>query len=211
MTDISYKGANCVVVQTKQAAVVVDPVVPGQKASRVFERATVQLVTQPQFGKEAPEKQLVFSMPGEYEAADVSIAAFDAASQLDPEKKSVVYKATTSDCSIAVLGHVNPDAFGEDQLEQLGVVDILIIPVGGNGYTIDPHGAVKLTQHISPKIVIPVHYAEDDVAYEMPQLSVEQFIKELGLTPQKEQTLKIKQASQLPETLTVVQLEKTAA
>lgn len=209
MTDISYKGAHFIVIQTKQATVVIDPTVPGQRASKIFDKANVQLVTQPQFLREAPEDQLVVSIPGEYEAADVSILGFDAVAQLDPQTKSVVYRVTTPDAAVAVVGHINPDTTTEEQLEQLGVIDILVIPVGGNGYTIDPHGAVKLTQHISPKIVIPVHYSEDGVAYEVPQMSVEQFVKELGLPVQDEQTLKIKQASQLPETLTLVRLEKT--
>lgn len=211
MTDISYKGAHYIVLQTKQTTVAIDPLVPGQKTSKVFDKAQVQVATQPQFMRDLVEEQLVFSMPGEYEAGEVSISGFDVTSQLDPAVKSVMYRVTTADCVVGIVGHANPDQLGEVQLEQLGVIDILIIPVGGNGYTIDPHAAAKLTQRISPKIVIPVHYEEDGVPYEMPQLSVELFIKELGLTPQKEQTLKIKQPSQLPDTLTLVQLEKTAA
>lgn len=211
MTDISYKGANYIAIQTKQALVVVDPVVPGMKASKVFEKANVQLATQPQFGREAAEGQRVFSLPGEYEAADMSIVAFDATAQLENTASSVVYKITTPDCSIGVIGHINPDTFGEEQLEKLGMVDILVIPVGGNGYTVDPHGAVKLTRHISPKVVIPVHYQEDGVDYEMPQQSLENFTRELGVTPEQQSSLKIKQAGQLPEVLGMVQLEKTAA
>lgn len=210
MTEITYKGANYVAVQTKQTTIVVDPAVSGKKTSKTADRAGVQLMTQSQFGRPATDKQLVFDKPGEYEIGDTSIAGFDAASQLEPTQKSVVFKITATDCSIAVAGHINPDAASDELLEQLGVVDVLIIPVGGNGYTIDPHGAVKLTGRVSPKIVIPVHFKEDGVEYEVPQQSVEEFTKEMGLPVQNEQTLKIKQPGQLPETLTLVQLEKTA-
>jgi len=211
MTEISYKGANYIVLQTKQATAAIDPVVPGQKASKTLEKARVQLVTQPQFAKDPVEGQLVFSVPGEYEVADFSISSFDAVSQLNPEEKTVMYRVATPDCVIAILGHVNPDKITDEQLEGLGVVDILIIPVGGNGYTVDPHGAAQLTRRINPKIVIPVHYNEDKVAYDVSQLSVEQFVKEIGIPAQQEQTLKIKQPSQLPEVLTLVTLERTTA
>lgn len=211
MTEISYKGAHYIVLQTKQATVVVDPMVPGQKSSKVLDKARVQMATQAQFAMDHAENQLVLTMPGEYEVADFSILSVETHSQLNPDQNSVMYRLMTPDCTVACIGHVNPDKVSDEQLEQLGVIDILIVPVGGNGYTVDPHGAARLVKRINPKIVIPVHYQEDKVSYEVPQQSVEHFVKEVGLSPQREQSLKIKQQSQLPETLTLVILERTAA
>lgn len=208
MTEITYKGANYITVQTKQGMIIIDPALPGTTLPKAASKANVQLITQPEFMQNGIEGQLIFTKPGEYEAVDTSIIAIDAAAQIDPTKKSVVYKITTPDCSIAIIGHVNPDKIDDDQLEQLGLVDILIVPVGGNGYTVDPHGAIKLTKRISPKIVVPVHFKEDDLEYEVPQQSVQEFIGELGLPAQNEPSLKIKQPSQLPETLTLVVLQK---
>ncbi|HEX6462345.1 MAG TPA: MBL fold metallo-hydrolase [Candidatus Saccharimonadales bacterium] len=210
MTEISYKGANCIVIQTKQTTVITDPIIDSQKPPKVLQKATVQLASQARFAADVPEGQRLFLIPGEYEIGDVSIKAIAAQAQLDGEgRKATVYKIESSDCTIATLGHINPKTFNDEQFEALGVVDVLILPVGGNGYTIDAHDAVTLTRHIDPKLVIPVHFAEDGVAYEVAQNSIEQFIKELSVSVQSEMALKIKQPGSLPETLTLVRLEKT--
>ena len=51
------------------------------------------------------------------------------------------------------LGHM----LGKEQLEQLGAVDILLLPVGGF-YTIGPETARELAKAIRPGILIPMHY-----------------------------------------------------
>lgn len=211
MIEIAYKGANYIALQTKQTLLVVDPMVPGLKGAKLREKADAQLLTQPQFAQEATEGQRIFSLPGEYEIGDFSIIAVDAEAQLKPEEKSVIFKASNSDCSVAIVGHVNPDKLTEEIYEKIGTVDVLIVPVGGNGYTIDSHGAAKITQHMSPKIVIPVHYDDSSIPYEVPQQPIADFVKELGIVARQEQALKIKQAGQLPEVLTLIQLAKTVA
>lgn len=210
MTDISYKGANCIIFGGKSSNLVVDPIVPGQKNLKIYEKTSVQLLTQPQFGLPESDGRRTFSLPGEYEIGEFSVTGVDAISQLDPKAHSVMYRIATPDLVAAVIGHVNPDILSDDQLEGLGVIDVLIVPVGGNGYTIDAHGASKLVKRISPKIVIPVHYAGGGIEYEVDQQLIDDFIKEMGIPAVQEQTLKIKQASQLPETLTLIQLERTA-
>lgn len=44
-----------------------------------------------------------------------------------------------------------------DQLDALGRVDVLMIPVGGF-YTIDPAAAMEVIDQIDPRILIPMHY-----------------------------------------------------
>ncbi len=48
------------------------------------------------------------------------------------------------------------------------MVDLLIVPVGGNGYTVDPVGAMKLIKAIEPKLVVPSHYADKALKYPVP-------------------------------------------
>jgi len=210
MTEIAYKGANCIVLQTKNTTLVVDPVVPGIKHVKSVDKAHVQLATQEGLSVPAVEGQRLFMLPGEYEIGDFSVVGVDAVSQLDEQRKAVVYRITNADCSVAVLGHVNPDSINDEVYEKVGVIDILVLPVGGNGYTIDSHGAAKIVQHMSPKIVIPVHFDDGVTEYDVTQQPIDDFVKELGIQPQHEQTLKIKQSSQLPEVLTLVKLDKTA-
>ncbi len=210
MTEVSYKGGNCVVIQTKNTTVVTDPKVEGIKVSKTVAKAQAQLVTQPTYRAVGDDDQKVFDFPGEYEVGDFSITGVDAKAQLRADEVSVMYRIVSPDATFAVIGHVNPDMITEEQLEKLGVIDVLIIPVGGNGYSIDPHGAVVLTRKIGPKVVIPVHFKEDGVAYEVEQLSVELFEKELAAPVTNESALKIKQPGQLDESLQIVRLDKTA-
>ena len=100
--------------------------------------------------------------PGEYEVGDFSIKGIAAQRHIDStetNKRSVIYKVEVGDIHIAVLGNIAP-AITDNQLEDLGVIDILIIPVGGSGYTLDATSAVNIIRQIEPKIVVPVHYGE---------------------------------------------------
>ena len=56
-------------------------------------------------------------------------------------------------CHLGDLGHL----LDEDAVQQIGDVDILFIPVGGN-FTIDAEKAWNVINGIKPKIVIPMHY-----------------------------------------------------
>jgi hypothetical protein len=97
----------------------------------------------------------------------------------------------------------------EDQLEALGVVDIVIIPVGGGGYTLDPTAAADLVRQIDPKVVIPIHYADSALKYEVPQDSLQTFVGELGAPVETVAKYKLKSAAALPESLTIIEVTRS--
>jgi L-ascorbate metabolism protein UlaG (beta-lactamase superfamily) len=210
--DIEYKGGNCVVLTVKKNTIVVDPKLSDLKLKDQGANAGVQLLTQPQFEAPHGENTLVINGPGEYEFANMSIRGVAAQAHMDtPEdgKKATMYSITAEDISVVVAGHVHPD-ISEDQLEELGVVDVLIVPVGGGGYTLDATGAVELIRRIDPKIVIPTHYADDGTTYPVPQSGLEVFNKELGAALE-EPTNKLKlKAGTFGEKLIVQQLNRVA-
>jgi hypothetical protein len=49
------------------------------------------------------------------------------------------------------------EPFNEDQLEMIGHVDIVLLPVGG-AYTMGPENARKVVEQLNPKIAVPMHY-----------------------------------------------------
>ena len=49
------------------------------------------------------------------------------------------------------------EPFNEDQLDLIGHIDILFVPIGGRR-TVGPEGAKKLVEQLKPKIAIPMHY-----------------------------------------------------
>ena len=82
------------------------------------------------------------------------------------------------------LGHLLADA----QVEAIGDIDVLMIPVGGT-YTLDAKTAAAVIGQIEPKIIIPMHYKVPGL--EVMLDGVEKFIKELGLDPEKTDKYKI--------------------
>lgn len=73
-------------------------------------------------------------------------------------------------CHLGDLGQV----LSPQQVEQVGSVDILLIPVGGY-YTIGPDQADQVIKQLNPKIAIPMHFKTDKV--EFPILPVSEFIR----------------------------------
>ena len=72
-------------------------------------------------------------------------------------------------CHLGDLGH----SLSNDDIDAIGNVDILFVPVGGN-YTIDGKEASEVTKKINPKIVIPMHYKTSLVSF--PLDGVETFL-----------------------------------
>jgi L-ascorbate metabolism protein UlaG (beta-lactamase superfamily) len=56
-------------------------------------------------------------------------------------------------CHLGDLGH----RLDDKQLKELGSVDVLLIPVGGN-YTVDAKVATEVCNQLKPRVVIPMHY-----------------------------------------------------
>lgn len=206
MFDIEYKGGNTVVITTKKATLVVDPKqsVVGLKDLSVKEG--IQLATEERFVVPNSEYQLTLEGPGEYEVSDFSIRGMPAVRHIDADDSlpvSTIYRVEVGGVNIAILGNIAPK-LSEDQLESIGVVDMVIIPVGGGGYTLDATSAASLVRKIDPKVVIPVHYADAALKYEVPQGDLETFTKELGAPVEETAKYKIKSASAVPEALTTV-------
>ncbi len=57
-------------------------------------------------------------------------------------------------CHLSDLGHVLDDG----QVKDIGAVDVLLVPVGGGGYTIDGRTARRVVEQVGPRVVIPMHY-----------------------------------------------------
>jgi L-ascorbate metabolism protein UlaG (beta-lactamase superfamily) len=206
--ELQYFGANCVRLTTKKAAIVIDDNLVSLGAKAATKPGDVALFTNAH-GIPAVETKIIIDKPGEYEVSDVSVQGISARAHMDEEKQktTTIYKLVMDDVRIAVLGHVYPD-LSSSQLESLGTIDVLIIPVGGNGYTLDPIGALKLIKEIEPKLVIPTHYDDKSLKYEVPQQPLEEVLKGLSMEPRETvPKLKVK-AGELGDVTELVVLEK---
>lgn len=212
MFDIEYKGGNAVVITTKKTQVVVDPKLSVVGLKDLSVKDAVEVATEARFAVNGSDAKLRIEGPGEYEVGDVSIKGVRALRHLDAETAepiSTMYRIEIGDVRVALIGNVAPK-LSEDQLEELGVVDAVILPVGGSGYTLDATSAATIVRSIDPRIVIPVHYADEALTYEVPQDTLDVFTKELAAPVEDAGSkYKIKAASSIPQVLTVVKVDRS--
>lgn len=207
--EIEFHGANCFSLSSKKARVVVDDNLDKLGLKSVTKAGDIALFTLETTPSKA-EPKLVIEQPGEYEVSNVSVQGVAARSHMDEEKKTsaTMYKVIIDDVRIGVIGHVYPE-ISDDQLEELGTIDVLLIPVGGNGYTLDPIGALKIIKKIEPKLVIPSHYADKSVKYEVPQQELSEAVKGLSMEPKETvDKLKLKPSDLMTEGTQLVVLKR---
>lgn len=201
--EIQYYGANCIRLTTKKAAIVIDDNLADVGLKSITGQNDIAFRTNPLVPKHETAK-FSADTPGEYEIAGASIKGIAARAHMDePDKKTaVIYTIAAGDVKVAVIGHIFPE-LSEEQLEQIGMVDVVVTPVGGNGYTLDGVGALSVIKKIEPKVVIPTHFADKAIKYEVPQQELADALK--GLAMESTETLaKYKAKSAEPTDITAL-------
>lgn len=205
--DIQFYGANTVAISNKQARIVVDNNLADLGGKSVSKSEDVALYTSAHSDPNQKPKILI-DQPGEFEVSGISIYGIPARAHMDEEgqKTATMFKLLIDDIRVLVTGHVYPE-LTDKQLETIGMIDIMIVPVGGNGFTLDGVGALKLIKKVEPKIVIPTHFEQSGLNFEVSQQSLEMAIKALAMEP-KEPVAKLKiKPADLPPTTQLVILE----
>lgn len=208
--DISYLGHSCFQIKGSQTVVVTDPVSPESGYEMGKTSAGIVTVSHSHPGHSntagiGGEPKIVKG-PGEYEISGVlviGISTFHDAEKGSQRGKNTVYLMEMDEISVCHLGDLG-HMLTADQLEELGEVDVLMVPVGGVS-TINAVVAAEITRQLEPKIVLPMHYQSGT---RRPDLGpVSGFLKETGadqITPQPKLSLS---RSHLPLTTQVVLLD----
>lgn len=206
--DLQFYGANCLSVTHKGARLVIDDNLADLGAKSIIKPEDVALFTGPHGNADAG--RLSFDSPGEYEVSDISVIGIGVQAHLDEPgtHNATMFKLVTGDVSILITGHIYPK-LSDAQLEAVGMVDLLVVPVGGNGYTVDPVGALQLIKAIEPKLVVPTHYTDSALKFPVPQQELSNSLKELAMEP-KETVSKLKlKHSELTDLTQLIILEKS--
>lgn len=206
--EIQYYGANCVRLSNKKATIVIDDNLAEVGQKTVTKSGDIALFTGAH-GNTGADVKITINQPGEYEVSNTSVVGIAARAHMDEAgtNHATMFKIVSEDVRIVVVGHIYPD-LADNQLEEIGMVDVLIVPVGGNGFTLDPVGALKVIRKIGPKVVIPTHFAEKGLDYAVPQQDLSAVLQELGMEP-TEAVAKYKfKPGEQPDTTQLVILEK---
>lgn len=217
---ITYHGHSCFKLKGKRGSVITDPFDPyvGFSASGL----TADIVTVSHQhkdhnatgrvkGTEAHSKPFIIDCPGEYEVGGISVFGdrmyHDNAGGVERGENTVftILLDELRVCHLGDLGH----ALTEEQIEKIGLVDILFVPVGGI-FTINPEQAIEMIRVIEPSLVIPMHYLtpEHDQKIFGDLKLVTDFTKEYGIEPVAVPKLTVEK-DRLPEETELVILSRT--
>lgn len=213
--DITFLGHSSFKLKGKSGSVVTDPFDP-QMVGLTYHSVDADIVTVSHDHNDHNQISLVrnvkkvISGPGEYEILGISIIGFPSFHD-DKEGslrgKNTIYVFEIDGLRLSHLGDLGHN-LSEELVEDLGDIDILMVPVGGE-YTIGPDEATGVVQSIEPSIVIPMHFAMQGLRPEtFSKLTpVDSFLKEVGLMSENLPKLVIKK-EELGEDQKVVVLEK---
>jgi hypothetical protein len=118
------------------------------------------------------KEAFVIDTPGEYEIGGVFIQGFP--SEGAKGKINTVFTLNMENMRLLHLGALATSTLTPETIEEIGVIDIVFVPVGGDD-VLNPKEAAKLASSFEPKIIIPTMYegkkGEENLAL---------FIKEAG-------------------------------
>lgn len=208
--DIQFYGANCVVISTKQVRLVIDDDLAAHGGKSVTRPDDVCLFTGPTPEDFKGAGRMTIAMPGEYEVSGVSIHGLQSRGHMDEEveRNATMYKIVVGDTKVLVTGHIFPK-LSESKLEDIGMVDAMVIPVGGNGYTTDPVGALQVIKQVEPKLVVPTYYDDKDLTFEVPATHLDDALKTMGMEPVETVKKLTVKPGEMTDTTQLVLLEKS--
>ena len=174
--EITYLGLSCLRLRGHDVQVLVDPpatTLPGLGRTQPDIVVRTDGVTVPERLRPRPGQAQEVSGPGEFEVRGVTVHGL-------PAGEVTIMRIVIDEVCVAALGRLDRQ-LTEDEVDELGRVDVLAVPVGG----VDALGAVaatKVVNAIAPAIVIPVRYRSGGVAGTGDYDPIDRFAKEMGLT-----------------------------
>ncbi len=212
--QIHYFGFSSFKIITKEATIITDPfdkesgltpprgnaeiVMLSEKQNKLY-NATSGISGEP----------FILDDPGEYDLKGVTVTGIplkqdDGAKAGDLPRHVTTHLIESEDITILNLTHIREFSMKQDDLEGLGEIDILILPVGGNS-VMTAKDAAKVVNEIEPKIVIPSHY--ETAGLKLPYEKVDSFIKEMGGKLETMEKLIIKKRDLVPDAIQIIVLE----
>ena len=200
--QISRLGHSCFKIQDNEVTLIIDPY--GEETGLKLSKLSAEIVL---ISHDHPDhanleairgNPFVINRPGEYETKNFFIYAIPSYHDNQQGKErgeNLIFLIEVDGIRIAHLGDFGQQTLTEEQLKKLEGVDILLIPIGGH-FTIDAKEAAEIISEIEPRLVIPMHYQEPGLKYNLDNL--DKFKKEMGNKIETLDKLKLKKKD-LPE------------
>jgi L-ascorbate metabolism protein UlaG (beta-lactamase superfamily) len=207
--EITWYGRACFRLKGRDATVITDPCPPS--TGFVAGKHDVDLLTLSHDHADHTYTRsitagLTLKRPGEYEFHDLLVAGigtFHDAVGGQERGRNVIFSFEVDGVHIAHLGDLG-HLLGEEQLTELGPIDVLLVPAGGM-FTVTPAEAAEVVSQISPKIVIPMHFAIDGGSTDLQP--VDKFLQEMAVSEPIRQPKAVVTPSSLPDETQVILLD----
>lgn len=205
--QIHYFGLSSFKIQTKEAVAITDPfdkesgLTPPRGAADILILSEKNNKLYNAVSGISGEPFMVDD-PGEYDLKGVTVTGIPL--KQDEGRYVTAFLIESEDMRILNLTHIREFNMKEDDVEDLGEIDILILPVGGNS-VMTAKDAAKVVNEVEPKIVIPSHYQISGLS--LPYEKVDGFIKEMGGKSENMDKLIIKKKDLVPEQVKVITLD----
>jgi len=183
--EITWLGHSCFKIKGSNATTITDPYSPDIGYSLGKPTAHIVIVSHKHPGHAYVQgiggEPKAITSPGEYEIKGtliIGIPSFHDNQRGEDRGKNTIYLLEVDEvaiCHLGDLGHV----LSNDQIEEIGNVDVLMLPVGGVS-TINAPMAAEVIRQLEPKIILPMHYQTPALNRQLDP--VDRFLKEIGIT-----------------------------
>ncbi len=179
---ITHYGGEFFKIQFGEATLALNPVSKDSKLKSARFGADVALVSlndpdfngvdQIGFGEKMP---FIVNGPGEYEIKGIFIKGFGSTSKYGGESRiNTIYSISLENMNLCFLGALGTTELSAEIKEALGDIDIVFLPIGGEG-VLTAAEANKVATGLEPKMIIPMHF--DGMG---DKSSLTKFLKESG-------------------------------
>ncbi len=197
--QISYFGLSSFKITGKDATSIIDPF--GKDTGLTPPRGAADLIILSEKTNETYSwtsgfsgEPFIVDGPGEYDVKEHTITGIPVKDKNG--RVITIYLIEVDGIKILHMAHIEKLSLSEDELEDIGDVDVMLVPVGGNG-VLTADDAAKAVNFIEPKFVIPMHYKMS--GSKIPAETEEKFLKEFGNKFEKMDKLTLKKKDLLPD------------
>lgn len=186
---ITWYGQSCFRLQSGELVLVTDPFSKEIGLKPPVGQADIVTISHEHYDHNNREAikgvPFIIDGPGEYSLKGASIIGIPSRHETEPssakasegEGPNTIFVIEMEDMKVCHLGDLGKKLTNE-QIEQIGEVDILFIPVGGK-FTLNSDEALEVIAQIEPRIIIPMHYKVDGLKIDLD--AVDKFAKEIGV------------------------------
>lgn len=180
--QITWYGLSCFKIVSGETTLLMSPFSKDTGLTPPRTKADIVLISgneQDDAKTAGAENGFVISGEGEYEVKGVLINGFSSGT-------GTIYTLHMEGITLCHLDNASKEQI-DAVLEQIGEVDILLVPIGGahrvgkkEVKTLDAEEAVAIVSELEPRVVIPMYFKVPKVKPDL--LGVESFLKAMGAT-----------------------------